>query len=106
MSYSVGQTDEEEPAQGGVIQPQTSGPGLYGSSHYGSQYPLARYPSRPSNELLRGSSGLGQLQEDEREIRGDAPGQSRATNVFDSAAKSLADSIRGELLYMTLASLK
>lgn len=84
--------DEEDASQGGNHS------GLGNTAGYGNlsgQYSLTRYPSRPSNELLRGPSGLGQLQEDESEGYGDAPAQSNSSDFFDNAAKSLADSIRG-----------
>ena len=93
MSYSVGQMDDEEDATQGVTPVAQATAGAYGNP--GGQYSLTRYPSRPSNELLRGPSGLSQLQEDESEGLGDVPSQGSAVDFFDSAAKSLADSIRG-----------
>lgn len=91
MSYSVGQMDDEDTMQGGAPLSQANA-GAHGNAS--GQYPLMRY-SRPSNELLRGPSGLSQLQEDESEAYGDGPSQRGSNDVFDSTAKSLADSIRG-----------
>ncbi|KAI9689295.1 MAG: hypothetical protein M1822_009945 [Bathelium mastoideum] len=92
MSYSVGQMDDEEDAvQGGAPLAQSNA-GAY--SNAGGHFPVNRYSSKPSNELLRGHSGLGQLQEDESEAYGDAVGQRNSTDVLDSAAKSLADNLK------------
>ncbi|KAL9097851.1 MAG: hypothetical protein Q9165_000177 [Trypethelium subeluteriae] len=92
MSYSVGQMDDEEDVTPGGSSLSQTNAGAY--SNPASQYSLTRHPSRPSNELLRGPSGLAQLQEDENEGFGDGSGQGNSADFFDSAAKKLADSIR------------
>ncbi|KAL9080193.1 MAG: hypothetical protein Q9157_000975 [Trypethelium eluteriae] len=92
MSYSVGQMDDEEDVTPGGSSLSQANASTY--SNPAGQYSLTRHPSRPSNELLRGPSGLAQLQEDENEGFGDGSGQGNSADFFDSAAKKLADSIR------------